>query len=75
MPESGKEKLLSLLFGEGRELVNIKFFPGTDRGLTSDQLCGEAESMLRAAMNGNLVDNPPLSGRRKTSIKDENPAA
>jgi hypothetical protein len=68
MAESGKEKLLSLLFGDGRELVNIKFFPGTDRGLTSDQLCGEAEGMLRAALTGELIDNPPLSGRQKTSI-------
>lgn len=75
MSESGKHKLLSLLFGEGRELVNIKFFPGTDRGLTSDQLCGEAEAMIRAAIAGNLVDNPPLSGRKKSSIQDMNPAA
>lgn len=75
MPESGKQKLLSLLFGEGRKLVNIKFFPGTDRGITSDQLCGEAEAMIRAALSGNLVDKPPLSGRRKSSIQDTNPAA
>jgi len=68
MAESGKEKLLSLLFQEDRELVNIKFFPGTERGLTSDQLCGEAGTMLRAALAGGLVDNPPLSGREKSSI-------
>lgn len=71
MAESGMERLHSLLFGKERELKNIKFCPGSNRGLTADQLSGEAASMLEAAFaRGDLVDNPPLSGRKKASISD-----
>lgn len=71
MAESGMDRLHSLLFGKERELRNIKFCPGFNRGLTADQLSGEAASMLEAALaRGELVDNPPLSGRKKASIQD-----
>lgn len=70
MQESGKQKLLSLLFKEGRELQNIKFFPGTDRGLTADRMCAAAASAIDSAINGGLVDNPPVSGRNKSSLTD-----
>jgi hypothetical protein len=68
MTERGVDKLHSLLFGGERELVNIKFFPGSDRGLTADQLAGEAESAISAAFSEGLKDNPPLSGRAKASL-------
>jgi hypothetical protein len=68
MTERGVEKLHTLLFGGERELVNIKFFPGSDRGLTADQLAGEAESSISTALAGDLVDNPPLSGVTKASL-------
>jgi hypothetical protein len=71
MAESGIERLHSLLFGKVRELKNVKFCPGFNRGLTADQLSGEAASMLETAFaSGELVDNPPLSGRKKASIQD-----
>ena len=62
------EKLNSLLFKEGRELVNIKFFPGTDRGLTKAQLQEAGEIALRSALDGGLVNNPPVSGRKKAKL-------
>jgi hypothetical protein len=74
MNEGGMARLHSLLFKEGRELVNIKFFPGSDRGLTACQLGAAAHAALSAALTaasaGKLVDNPPFSGRPKTSLAD-----
>lgn len=57
--------LHSFLFEEGRELVNIKFFPGSDRGLTKDQLEAAASDALRRAFEGGLVNNPPFTGKVK----------
>jgi hypothetical protein len=68
MTERGVEKLHTLLFGGERELVNIKFFPGSDRGLTADQLAGAAESAISSVLAGDLADNPPLSGVAKASL-------
>lgn len=72
MSKSGMEKLHSLLFGEGRELVNIKFFPGSDRELTADRLCNAAADALRIVLNGDRQDTPPVSGRPKTSLREAN---
>jgi hypothetical protein len=69
MTEGGMARLHSLLFTGERELVNIKFFPGSDRGLTPDQLGEAAHKALSAALAAGPVDNPPLSGRKKTSIR------
>lgn len=66
--KSGMEKLHSLLFEEGRGLENIKFFPGTDRGLTPDQMCEAAQAAIHAALARGPHDNPPTSGRKKTSL-------
>jgi hypothetical protein len=69
MAESGMERLQSVLFNEGRDLVNIKFIPGSNRGLTPDQL-GEAASVaLKSVFSKDLVDKPPSSGRPKASLK------
>ena len=70
MTEREMGKLHSLLFEQGRELVNIKFFPGTDRGLTASQLSEAAHGALASAIAKGPVDNPPHSGRQKTSIRE-----
>jgi hypothetical protein len=70
MTESVMNKELhALLFEEGRELVNIKFIPGPARGLTANQLLSTAAEAVRGALAGELVNNPPLSGLQKSSIK------
>lgn len=51
MNESGKMKLHSLLFDGESELVNLKLFPGTGRGLSAESLGGAAADALRSAMN------------------------
>ncbi len=66
--EKGMEKLQALLSAEGRELVNIKFFPGSGRGATPDSLAGAACELLVVVDFDNLVDNPPFSGLRRTSL-------
>jgi hypothetical protein len=61
------EDLHSFLSGEGRELVNIKFIPGTSRGLTDEQLAEEARSAIGRAFAGGLVDKPPRAARAEDS--------
>lgn len=70
MAERGMDRLRSLLFGAERRLVNIKFFPGSDRGLTSDKLAGAAADAISAALKkGDNGDNPPFSGLKKASFR------
>jgi hypothetical protein len=54
---SGTEQLLSLLFEEGRELVNFRFFPG-ENVASADDLCGASHDALRMAMSSE-EDNIP----------------
>lgn len=63
----GMEKLQALLTGNGRGLVNVKFFPGMGRGLTEDQLAEAACDLLGGDLN-EFVDNPPRSGVPKSSL-------
>lgn len=65
---SGAAQLSSLLFDEGRELVNFKFLPGNGRGLTADQMQEEAARVIRSAISKGPVHNPPVTGRAKRSI-------
>ena len=65
MAENRVEQLHSFLNEEGRELVNIKFFPGRDPTLTDEQLAEEGKKAIRRAFAGGLVDAPPHSGRAK----------
>lgn len=65
---ANKECLHSLLFEEGRELENIKFFPGDDRGLSASSMCEEAAKVIRAAMMKGLIDKAPSTGRAKSTI-------
>ena len=68
MTESAKTLLNSLLFEEGRELVNIKFFPGSNRGLTSEQLAGATASAIRSAIDKGPLNNPPRTGAEKLTL-------
>lgn len=69
MNEGGKAKLHSLLFsGENAELGNVKFFPGTGRGLTADTLAdaaADAIEMTRKAWEAGTPSTPPVSGLSK----------
>lgn len=70
MSVSGMDRLLSLLFEGEKELVNIKFVPGTDRGLTGDQMCDAAHDALKAIFAAGVTDNPPMSGREQLTLED-----
>ncbi|MCC4296268.1 hypothetical protein [Aurantimonas coralicida] len=70
MKESGKTKLVSLLFNGDREIENFKFFPGTDRGLTADRMCDAAADAISGALDGGLVDAPPVSGRERLTLSN-----
>lgn len=71
MNERGMDKLHSLLFeGEG-ELVNVKFFPGSGRGLTRDQLAEAGADMIRAAQDAwmnRVPSNPPRTNVEKAQL-------
>lgn len=68
MKMSNQKKLHSLLFEEGRELVNIKFMPGTDRGLTSAKLSDAAARAIDDAIQSGMVSNPPMTGMAKCRL-------
>ena len=75
MNASKEGTLHSLLFEEGRELVNIKFFPGTDRGLTANQLSDAAAAVIRSVLSREMSHNPPTTGQRKVQLEDFNPSS
>lgn len=62
------QSLHSFLFEEGRELVNIKFFPGSDRGLTKHRLEAAVNKALRSALLKGEVNEPPRTGRAKRKL-------
>ena len=62
--------LHSLLFEEGRELVNIKFFPGTDRGLTPARLKDAAQRAMQSAFDGGVKNMPPVCGRGPQTLDE-----
>jgi hypothetical protein len=57
---SGTEKLLSLLFGEGRRLVNFRLLPGAQAG-SSEELCEVTHDALRQAMGSDDDEIPAVS--------------
>jgi hypothetical protein len=68
MSENGKTRLLSLLFGAKVELNNVKFFPGTGRGLTAESLGGAAADAIEDTMfawTSGVPSSPPTTGRAK----------
>lgn len=71
MNTSGKEVLHSVLFAEGMELVNVKFFPGTGRGLSADTLALRAAVALDAAQRAwesGVPSAAPCTGRKKQPL-------
>ncbi len=70
MNESGKDKLLSLLFGGERELVNIKFFPG-DNVSSGDELLETAhDALTQAIAREDEPDDIPGTGREQVHFGD-----
>lgn len=67
------DRLDSLLFERGHELVNIKFFPGDDPTLTPDQLREAAADALEAA-HAQTDHSPPSTGRQKTTLDNFQPS-
>lgn len=61
-------KLHTLLSADGRELVNIKFFPGTDRGLTPSQLAEEAARVIELAL-AKGANIPPSTGAEQSTLE------
>lgn len=74
MSKSAKQKLFSLLFEEGRELVNLKFFPGSDAGLTEEGLYKAAEPALRQLLERASVSEPPHSGLSSATLREMLPS-
>ena len=68
MKTSNQKRLHSLLFEEGRELVNIKFMPGNDRGLTSAKLADAAARAIDDAITSGMVSNPPMTSMAKCRL-------
>jgi hypothetical protein len=68
MPTNEMECLHSFLNEGGRELKNVKFFPGTSRGLTGDQMVSAACAAIRNAFARGLPDEPPMTGKVKVSF-------
>ena len=67
----GKERLRSLLFVEGRDLGNVKFFPGTAKDLSADQLADAAADALQVALDAwksGVPSQPPVTGLPKRAI-------
>jgi hypothetical protein len=62
MTERGTEKLLSLLFEEGRELVNFRFFPGENVS-SPDELCQVSHDALREGLAGEEDQIPSIQGK------------
>lgn len=71
MNETGRDQLHSLLFEGKGELINVKFFPGSARGLTADKLSSAAADMLRTAVSAwedGVASNPPVTGMGKREL-------
>ncbi len=70
MEAKAQDKLHSLLFEEGRELVNIKFFPGTDRGLTLARMRDAAHRAIESALKSGPINSPPSCGREPQTLEE-----
>lgn len=66
MSENRIEALHTLLNSDGRTLLNVKFFPGTARGLTKEEVARETQAAVGRVFASGLRDEPPLSGRALT---------
>lgn len=66
---SAEQRLLTLLFEEGRVLENLKFFPG-DECTSADDLFGAAYEAIRMTLDGNSVSAIPSCGAPVVAIGD-----
>ena len=62
-----KDRLSSVLFEDGRELVNIKLFPGSNPELTDEQLRDAAADAIERALKQSH-NRPPTTDRQKTTL-------
>lgn len=69
MTESGQDKLLALLFGEGRELVHLRFFPG-DSVSSGAELRDAAHEAISLALAGDSVKGVPKLGRAQVHFSE-----
>jgi len=66
---ASENQLLSFLFDEGRELKNLKFFPGPECA-SSDQLYEAAHAAISAAIvieNANMI---PVGSEKIVSVAE-----
>lgn len=68
MNEGNVTSLPPFLSEEGRELVNIKFFPGSDHGLTKERLEEAGLTALKSALSKGDINEPPVTGMPKHTI-------
>lgn len=64
-----EDRLLSLLFQEGRELKNLKFFPGPECA-SADDLYNAAGAAISAALQIDDGDMIPVGNGKSISIAD-----
>jgi len=70
--QTGREGLLSLLFGSNDRVVrNVKFFRGNAANLALDDMCATAADVIRDTWEreATLADEPPESGLPKTKSR------
>jgi hypothetical protein len=70
MVESAKDRLFTLLFDGERELVNVKFCPGSRDNLTVGQLFAAAADALEQALAPGVVSRPPRTGRKPKLLRE-----
>ena len=63
------DRLDKLLFDEGRQLVNIKLFPGPSEHVSSQDVRDAAAQMIDSAL-ANPRHSPPMSERASTTLDD-----
>lgn len=66
---ASEDRLLSLLFEEGRVLVNLKFFPGEECH-TADELFDAAHEQITASLQGEGLGLIPGIDGKKVAISD-----
>jgi len=66
---TSENKLLSLLFEDGRVLENIKFFPG-DKCASAEELFEDAHEAIRQSLSAGCPSVIPADGAKKMSIGD-----
>lgn len=63
------KKLEHLLFGEGRELLDLRLTV-PDKYKDAETLAEAVHDSLRFALDPSVPDSPPRSGRQKASLQE-----